>query len=275
MNKKIDTKMLFADLNLFSGNFDRLLSSIDDTSSNTFSTKLVMTPNSEQIVLAENSPRFEKTLHTADIAIADSTGIFLASWLLSLVGKMQPVAMRLPGVEVVSRLLHQAKEEEKQVIVIGGRSYNNKSYAGWQVRVVTTVSDIILRPTEHTLWWLPAYEDATAPTEKEESLVQAVLAKLKPTYAFVALGAPVQEEWLVSYRELLTKARVTAAMAVGGAFDMLLGVVPRAPKLLQAVGLEWLFRLILQPWRWRRQTQLVTFIMLVIREIFSPARQVR
>jgi len=56
-------------------------------------------------------------------------------------------------------------------------------------------------------------------------------------------------------------------MVVGGAFDMLLGKVQRAPAFMRTIGLEWLYRLIQEPWRWRRQLSLITFIKLVLRDL--------
>jgi len=83
---------------------------------------------------------------------------------------------------------------------------------------------------------------------------------------FVAYGAPKQEEWIA---ENLEKLPVKAAMGVGGAFDYLSGRVPRAPKIIRMIGLEWLFRLVIQPWRIWRQLSLIMFIYLVCKEFFK------
>ena len=80
---------------------------------------------------------------------------------------------------------------------------------------------------------------------------------------FVALGAPKQEEWI---HENLPKIDVGCAMGVGGAFDYVAGQVPRAPKWMRKMGMEWSYRLVRQPWRWRRQTKLIEFVGLVLKE---------
>ena len=80
---------------------------------------------------------------------------------------------------------------------------------------------------------------------------------------FVAFGAPKQEFWI---SENLDKIPVKVAIGVGGAFDFISGSVPRATKFLRLIGLEWLFRLILQPWRWKRQLALLQFLWLVIKQ---------
>ncbi|MGB3020405.1 MAG: WecB/TagA/CpsF family glycosyltransferase, partial [Microgenomates group bacterium] len=83
---------------------------------------------------------------------------------------------------------------------------------------------------------------------------------------FVAFGSPYQEKWIYENRASL---QGITCIGVGGAFDFLSGRVARAPKLIQSIGLEWLYRLMRQPWRWRRQLQLPVFIYLVLKQKFS------
>lgn len=82
---------------------------------------------------------------------------------------------------------------------------------------------------------------------------------------FVAFGAPKQEKWIASH---LSELPVTMAMGVGGALDYLSETVSRAPGPVRALGLEWLYRLVRQPWRWRRQLALPQFVWLVARQKF-------
>ncbi|HEX3721694.1 MAG TPA: WecB/TagA/CpsF family glycosyltransferase [Nitrolancea sp.] len=62
------------------------------------------------------------------------------------------------------------------------------------------------------------------------------------------------------------------AFGVGGAFDFLAGAVPRAPRIVRRFGFEWLYRLIRQPWRWRRQLALPYFAVLILIQRLWPAR---
>lgn len=82
-----------------------------------------------------------------------------------------------------------------------------------------------------------------------------------PDLLFVALGAPKQEKWIA---ENLPKLPIKVAMGVGGSFDYISGKVPRAPKWLRSLGLEWLFRLVIQPWRIKRQLRLLKYLWLVL-----------
>lgn len=83
---------------------------------------------------------------------------------------------------------------------------------------------------------------------------------------FVAFGFPKQENWIIKNLDSLP---VKAAMGVGGAFDYLSGKVVRAPLFIRLLGFEWLFRLIVQPWRWKRQLALFQFLVLILRERFA------
>jgi N-acetylglucosaminyldiphosphoundecaprenol N-acetyl-beta-D-mannosaminyltransferase len=69
--------------------------------------------------------------------------------------------------------------------------------------------------------------------------------------------------------EHLEKGSYKIAIGVGGAFDYLSGSVSRAPSWIRSMGFEWLYRLIRQPWRWKRQLALLGFISLVMKEKFS------
>jgi N-acetylglucosaminyldiphosphoundecaprenol N-acetyl-beta-D-mannosaminyltransferase len=82
-----------------------------------------------------------------------------------------------------------------------------------------------------------------------------------PDLLFVALGAPRQEQWIARH---LPELPVSLAMGVGGSFDVLSGRVKRAPEVWQKLNLEWLYRLLSQPKRWRRQLLLPQFALSVL-----------
>jgi N-acetylglucosaminyldiphosphoundecaprenol N-acetyl-beta-D-mannosaminyltransferase len=78
---------------------------------------------------------------------------------------------------------------------------------------------------------------------------------------FVAYGAPEQDKWIARN---LARLDVKMAMGVGGSFDFIAGLVPRAPQWMRDAGLEWLYRLIRQPWRFRRMLRLPRFVLSVL-----------
>jgi N-acetylglucosaminyldiphosphoundecaprenol N-acetyl-beta-D-mannosaminyltransferase len=84
----------------------------------------------------------------------------------------------------------------------------------------------------------------------------------------VGYGAPAQVLWIERNRAALDDAGVRIAIGVGGALDYLAGTVRRAPEPVRALGLEWAYRLVREPWRWRRQLALPKFAVLVVRARF-------
>jgi N-acetylglucosaminyldiphosphoundecaprenol N-acetyl-beta-D-mannosaminyltransferase len=111
---------------------------------------------------------------------------------------------------------------------------------------------------------MPGYADIAHPTPTEHATVRFVINHQKPAIVLVAFGAPWQEAWAIRHQELLGAVGTKLVMAVGGSIDFMLGKVPRAPKFMRQFGLEWLFRLVLEPWRWQRQLRLVSFVQLLL-----------
>lgn len=99
--------------------------------------------------------------------------------------------------------------------------------------------------------------------EAEERKIIADIQKKKPSVLLVGLGAPKQEKWIYENRRLLD---VKLCIGVGGSFDVMAGNVKRAPKVFRKLGLEWFYRLITQPSRWRRMLKLPVFAFQVWKE---------
>ncbi|HCC84136.1 MAG TPA: hypothetical protein DEP87_00395, partial [Candidatus Pacebacteria bacterium] len=132
------------------------------------------------------------------------------------------------------------------------------------VPVASTAPAVRLPALAGEVWWLPGFTQVEAPQPVETQLVLTELTRLKPQIVLVAFGAPYQEAWISTHSESLKTAGVRLAMTVGGALDFILGKVPRAPQSWRQLGLEWLYRLFHQSWRWRRQLALFEFVWLVI-----------
>jgi N-acetylglucosaminyldiphosphoundecaprenol N-acetyl-beta-D-mannosaminyltransferase len=233
--------------------------------------KIVFTPNPEQIVYAKSHSTFAKVLGKADILLSDGMGIVIGSQILSTFGKGEPILHRLAGVDVVGSLLQQC--QDKRILIIGGREYDNLQFKNWQVVKTDSKSFRLsgkkLNKKRQALYWHEGFLNVTQPTREEQKELQDLIKKIKPEIVFVAFGAPFQEKWIIDNKQELQQSQVRLAMVVGGAFDMLLGKVDRAPKWMRRIGLEWLFRLRQEPWRWRRQLSLLTYIKLIIKEAFN------
>jgi N-acetylglucosaminyldiphosphoundecaprenol N-acetyl-beta-D-mannosaminyltransferase len=102
---------------------------------------------------------------------------------------------------------------------------------------------------------------AGSPRQKEEDDIVGWVKAAQADVLFVAYGAPRQDLWIARNQ---ARIGVPVALGVGGSFDFITGVARRAPRWLQRLGLEWLHRLIRQPWRLRRQLAIPHFIYLIL-----------
>lgn len=219
---------------------------------------VVATPNPEQIVQSESTD-LKKSWQAFNLFIPDGNGIVWASRKLG-----KALKGRVAGVDVVETLVKNLNERKETALIIGGEGYEHgqRSASGGQGLKVTVISHPERVPTvvgttrdplqlENVSWFSGFNKNSPEHSAK----VLAWIMKNKPTYVFVALGAPHQERWVAEHRDELEKESVKVVMVVGGAFDMIFGKVPRAPAILRQLGIEWLWRLVLEPSRLGRQLQ--------------------
>ena len=205
----------------------------------------IVSLNPENLVEAVNADDFKSTLERAEIIIADGIGILHAAHILNFA-----VGDKITGIDLMSELI--LKYPEKRIVFVGALRDNAQRTSEYFAKKTGTSG---------THWKVFPDVDKNDP-----GLVDKITA-VKPDLLFVAFGSPSQEMWIENHR---TQLHGVVCMGVGQAFDVYGGMVARAPRLVQALGLEWLYRLITQPWRWRRQLRLLNFIYLVIRyRIFS------
>jgi len=201
----------------------------------------IFTPNPEIIVYANKHQAFKNLLNSAEISFCDGMGILVASYILG-----KPLKQRLTGTDFVKRLCEMVSEKPITVGFLGG-----------EVNVAELTSK---RLKEQYPTLKVVYVDSGNPDE--ETAIKISKKKIKIDILFVAFGFPKQEEWITNN---IDNIPVRIAMGVGGAFDYISGNVKRAPFLIRFFGFEWLYRLIIQPWRIKRQFALVIFIFLVIK----------
>jgi N-acetylglucosaminyldiphosphoundecaprenol N-acetyl-beta-D-mannosaminyltransferase len=257
----------------------------------------IVTPNPEFLVLANKNSVFKKILNGADLALTDGVGVVIAAKVL---GKQ--LQNRFTGVDLVKNLCEAVSEKPITVGFLGGRDgvaektaeCLRKKYPGLKISFVGEewpsgslgrlphIADDVRQVNLS-----PAFDSVSLserlPTTKHRSAFSSSASGQAPSFRssenelprfegkaidilFVAFGCPKQEFWI---SEHLDKIPVKVAVGVGGAFDYLSGKVPRAPSFMRSIGLEWLFRLIVQPWRIKRQLSLLKFVWLVVKEKVS------
>lgn len=280
--KKQDTRINFLGKKIVSTRLSHVLKKMKTQVESGTNLNIVFTPNPEQLVYAKSHSSFDKYLGQADYLLPDGIGIVLGSRFLALFDKSNVIQERITGVDVVSGLLQGLSQSTPQsnsqgknnlnnqtkVLILGGRGYTDASYQDWKVVVADSIQTKKLPEVKpRTLFWHEGFLNVTLPKKSEQTRIEKLLKDLKPDVVFVAFGAPHQEGWIIENKELLESSGVRLVMAVGGTFDMLFGKVARAPKWVQAIGLEWLFRLYQEPWRWRRQMKLFSFVKLLFQEV--------
>jgi N-acetylglucosaminyldiphosphoundecaprenol N-acetyl-beta-D-mannosaminyltransferase len=192
---------------------------------------------------ARRDPAFAAVLQAADLATPDGVGIVLAGRLLGV-----PTGRRVTGVDLVEALAALSAREPACRLFLLGAASGVAAAAAERLRARS--------PGARIAGTLAGSPSAAAFEEIAERLAEA-----RPSVLLVAFGHPAQDLWIARHRERLVAHGILVAAGVGGAYDYLSGRVPRAPRPVRRLGLEWLYRLARQPWRWRRQLALPHFVL--------------
>lgn len=205
----------------------------------------ITTPNPEQIILAIKDERLKKVINESDIAIPD--GIGLVKVMQKKIKNNNNIE-RVTGVDLMENLLDLAEKKNFIVGLMGGQKEVAK-------KAIQRIRD---RFPKLEIKLIPAHKDICKSTSEDEEIIKLINNE-KINFLFVAYGAPWQELWIKNRLRFLETVKL--AMGVGGAIDFWGGKFKRAPKIVQNLGLEWLFRLLQEPRRLKRQLKLVDFWM--------------
>ncbi len=220
----------------------------------------VVTPNPEMIVESGKSDEFKKILQKASLSIPDGIGILWAAYYLSLPKTHGGFFAYLQLFGTLFNILIHPKEIHSVLPqrVTGSDLLRHvvdaSQFYKWRIFLLGAYPGVAKKAVDQLLEDYPdaifAGSYAGEPTDAHFETIQQRLEQAKPDIVFIAYGSPAQEKWIAEHLKKLTFVKV--AIGVGGAFDFASKKVRRAPGLMQRLGLEWLFRLFLQPWRWRR-----------------------
>ena len=209
----------------------------------------IVSLNPEILVISLRDKEFKEIIRKAQIKIVDGVGVVLALFLLG-----QGRVKRMPGVDLFKFLLDWAGEKGFKVLLIGGKGKLAKSIADCYKKRFSSAKFL----------GIEGIENIRRVKKNEEKEIFSIVADFKPHFIFVAFGSPFQEKWIWRNRKHFEGAVV---MGVGGAFDYVGGLLWRPPLFIRKIGLEWFWRLILQPWRAKRQVRLLKFSILVLKDI--------
>lgn len=202
----------------------------------------VVTANPEIVEYANEHKDYKDIIISADYITPDGVGIIMASKWLN-----QPLQERITGFDLMNELFRVADEKALKVYLLGAEE---------SVIEAAALKVKELYPGLELVGYNHGYIDI-----KDDTLPKSI-AELEPDIILTALGFPRQEKWVSRHYALFNKGLF---MGVGGSFDVLAGKVNRAPVFWQKMRLEWLYRLIQQPSRWKRMLALPRFVLKVRR----------
>ncbi len=192
--------------------------------------KIIVTPNAEMLVLSRRDEVLRRNLNGADLAVADTVSIRYAVAALT----EERLQHRIPGVDLVQEIAGLCRENEQTLLLLGG-----DPGAAEQAAEVLGAEGLD-----------PGQISFDGETVRISRTLIETLRQINPDAVAVGLGQGKQEAFMTTAREVLPDVRVW--IGVGGSFDMISGQKKRAPQGLRSMGLEWVWRLIIEPSRWRR-----------------------
>ncbi len=204
--------------------------------------KMIFAPNTEFIMYAQKDKQYYELLKKSELSTPDSIGVIIA-------GKLQhkPFKERIPGQAYFREIIELSNEKGYSIYLLGGEEGIPEKAKENLQKIYPNVNII---GTHHGYF-----------TPEEEKDVIAEINALKPNVLFVALGAPKQEKWIAEHQHEL---QVDVAAGQGGTYDYEAGKIKRAPVWIQKIGMEWLWRLILQPSRIIRMRVLPIFLLKIL-----------
>ncbi|QHS23518.1 WecB/TagA/CpsF family glycosyltransferase [Virgibacillus sp. MSP4-1] len=203
--------------------------------------RFMVTANPEIVMHAREDAEYKNAIKKADYIIPDGAGIILASKI-----KRQPIHERIPGIEMMIHLLEYAEKMGLRCFFLGAKD------------------TVVRKMTKNLQEKYPNLEIAGyhhGYISLDDQEIVNKIKKTRPDLIFVALGFPKQEKWIARYYEDFDKGFF---MGVGGSFDIFSGEAKRAPESWIRFNLEWLYRLLKQPFRWKRILKVFQFILLVL-----------
>lgn len=225
---RLEEKLNILGINISTLNRQKILQKIDAFLASAKPNFLV-TVNPEIILQAMEDEEYFAMINNADLAVPDGAGLTFAAWALFT------RVYRWPGVDLTDVLLSKAAQENIKVAILlwnGGLTH------------ARNINEVFKNK-------YPQLNFICREIDKEvDAKLDSDIDGFAPQLVLVSLGSPWQEK--IIWHQLLKKDYVRLAIGVGGTFDFICGKIARAPKWMRTFGLEWVWRLIQQPWRWRR-----------------------
>jgi N-acetylglucosaminyldiphosphoundecaprenol N-acetyl-beta-D-mannosaminyltransferase len=231
----------------------------------------VVKPYSEFMPRAHSDTRIAEMLNGASLCLADGLGVLWAAHYLALRGgrlrALGQLPLSLAAITLNASALRRPLPQAMRGVDFTWEMLSAIEQAGLSVYLLGGTAAEVRGSTAVITKRLPSLRIAGAHqghlSGGETANVISEINALTPDVLLVAMGFPRQERWIT---ENLSVLAVKVAVAEGGSFSFMSGAVSRAPTWMRGAGIEWLYRLVRQPWRLRRQLALPVFVWLVVRE---------
>jgi N-acetylglucosaminyldiphosphoundecaprenol N-acetyl-beta-D-mannosaminyltransferase len=210
---------------------------------------LIVTPNSEIVLNASKDPALKKLISSAALILPDGIGLVYAS---RIIGK--PLLERVTGVDFLTGILEELEATGQSIFLLGSKPASEERPS------VAQLAGEAMKKAYPDLK-IAGSRDGYFKIEEEKEIVRQI-NESGANFLCVALGSPKQEQFIA--RNASSFLSVRGAMGVGGSLDVWAGTVKRAPEFYQKFGLEWLFRFIQEPTRYKRMAQLPLFMLKVL-----------
>jgi N-acetylglucosaminyldiphosphoundecaprenol N-acetyl-beta-D-mannosaminyltransferase len=192
---------------------------------------VVITANASHLCMMRRDPSLRASCQAGDLVVADGMSVV---WALRWGGVKAPE--RVAGVDLMARLFSAGAERKLRVYFLGARR-----------EVVTRLAEVCAK--SHPGLVVAGFRDGYFSASEHEDIAEEI-RRCAPHMLFVGMPSPFKETWIERFRDRLD---VPVMVGVGGSFDVLAGYIRRAPRWTQSAGLEWLWRLIMEPRKlWKR-----------------------
>ncbi|SHJ59995.1 N-acetylglucosaminyldiphosphoundecaprenol N-acetyl-beta-D-mannosaminyltransferase [Clostridium amylolyticum] len=235
----MNTKIL--DFNIFNGSKKQLLHSIFSDNKKYH----IVSGNPEVLSIALNNSKLLSNFKSENtIIIPDGVGVVIASKMVR-----NTVKEKIAGIEVMQDILDYSNRNSKSVYLLGATQDT--------VEALKQKLNIIYKGIN-----ICGIRNGYFNKSQEDEVINDIIKK-KPFALFVAMGCPRQEEFIIN---TMDRIECKIMMGVGGSFDVISGRTKRAPKWMINIGLEWLYRIVKEPWRIKRLSVIPFFILKVLKD---------
>ena len=209
----------------------------------------VVTSDANAILRAQEDREYAAIIRRAALITPDGYGVMWGARLLNL-----PIYERVTGVDMVTGICERAAQNGYSIYILGAAP---GIAATASEKLAQRFPGLRVAGTQHGFY----------KAEEEESVVQAI-HDAKPDVLFVAFGIPKQEKFIAKHFAAMA---VPVSLGVGGSFDVYSEKLKRAPEYVQRSGMEWLYRVWQEPWRWKRMSYVPRFMIFALREWLFPS----